>query len=133
MNPTLNTVHSMHSTHGSLNEHFKLPQKYCFPIVALILGYSENGGVVRGRLDGPGVVHYQEYHRLDETELEEQVKEYDMEDKNMGVVFFKSSKEQPYSRYLDWFYRIWSRPKPEFYEGRKVEIMQFLKKTGFIE
>jgi nitroreductase len=36
-----------------------LPQTYCFPLIALVLGYpTEEPPYQMGRLDGPGVIHY---------------------------------------------------------------------------
>ncbi|MFZ5968070.1 MAG: nitroreductase [Bacillota bacterium] len=115
-------------------EKFKLPQEHCFPVIALILGYSDNDkAVVRGRLDGSGVVHYNAYHRLDHSELAAQVDEYDHAGKNMGVVFFKRNAEQTYGRYLDWFYRVWCKPKSEFRKHKRAEMTNLLKDIGFIE
>ncbi len=115
-------------------EKFKLPQKHCFPVIALILGYSESDDAdSRGRLDGPGLVHFHEYHRLDPSELQAQVDEYDITEKNMGVVFFKRGVEQTYSRYLDWFYRVWCKPNSELRKRRMREIGSLLKEIGFIE
>ena len=43
----------------------ELPKKYCFPLIALILGYPNQEPTHRmGRLSGPGVIHYGEYQRV---------------------------------------------------------------------
>ena len=119
---------------GKLYEKFKLPQKHCFPLMALILGYSESdGSIARGRLDGAGVIHHKEYHRLNNEGLEELVQEHDKADKNMGVVFFKRDSSQTYSRYLDWFYCVWCKPNSEFRKRNKVIIANLLKEIGFLE
>ncbi|HYE83433.1 MAG TPA: nitroreductase [Clostridia bacterium] len=117
----------------SFYKKFNLPDKYCFPLVALILGYPENSDTaVRGRLDGLGIVHNRKYSRLGGEELETLVQEYDRADKNMGLVFFKRGA-QGHSRYLDWFYRVWCKPGSELQKRRRVEIADLLKKIGYIE
>lgn len=73
-------------------------------------------------MDGPGIVHYNEYRRLEAVELETVVNEYDKADKNMGVTFYKRDTAQTYSRYLDWFYRVWCKPNSEF---RTIPIYKF--------
>jgi nitroreductase len=113
---------------------FNLPEKLCFPVIALILGYSKNEEQTpRGRLNGAGVVHYGEYNRLQQKELGEIVKLYDEVDRNMGVVFYKRNEEQKYKRYLDWFYKVWSKSNPEYRQRKNAEITNLLKGVGFLE
>jgi nitroreductase len=42
-----------------------LPNKYCFPLVSLVLGYpKEEPSSKRERLLGPGIIHYETYNHL---------------------------------------------------------------------
>ncbi|MFZ5353417.1 MAG: nitroreductase family protein [Bacillota bacterium] len=112
----------------------ELPQKYCFPLIALVLGYAKTNEVtVRGRLDGIGIVHYKRYQRLSKAELQKLVDLHDDEGKNMGVVFFKRNKEQIYDRYMDWFYRIWCKPDSQLRSQKRQEMTDFLKQSGFLD
>lgn len=109
---------------------FKIPEGNCFPLIALILGYSTNeNNVARGRLNGLGLIHYGEYHRLDEIELRDLVDDYDNVERNLGLEFFNRKTAQNFNRYLDWFYRVWCKPETEEYHN---EIWEVLKNAGFL-
>lgn len=120
---------------GKLHEAFKLPGQLCFPLITLILGYSEAvPQAVRGRLKGPGVIHYSEYKRLDTGGLKELVQEHDRPETQMGLEFFKRDGSLGYERYLDWFYSVWSKPKAGEIRQKKAQaLVAFLKDAGFLE
>ena len=87
----------------------KLPEKHCFPQIALILGYAtEEPKFLKGRLNGPGVIHFGEYHRLTDKELTDIVKQYDDPERHLGLN--EDWREKGFDHYLDWFYKVWSRP-----------------------
>lgn len=87
----------------------KLPEKHCFPQIALILGYAtKQPDFLKGRLSGAGVVHFGEYRRLVGQELVDVVEQYDDPEKHLGLN--QDWKEKGFDHYLDWFYKVWSRP-----------------------
>ena len=54
-----------------------LPEKYCFPMLMLVLGYADREAPpLKGRLDGKGVIHYGQYQPLTSADLDEIVSEY---------------------------------------------------------
>jgi len=82
-----------------------------------------------GRLRGPGVVHYERYHRLTKAELEELVQQHD--DKALGLSLNDEWQKKGRKHYLDWFYKDWVT-------GRKAAtaegpIFQPLKKSGYVD
>lgn len=86
-----------------------LPEKYCFPLIALLLGYSEETKTnlsIKGRLSGPGVIHYNKYKKLNNEELENIVLEYDSEEKHF-LTLIKDWRAKGYNHYLDYFYEKW--------------------------
>lgn len=102
-----NCVHrgNIERIYNSLN----LPEKYCFPLIALILGYSEDEKTKltnKGRLSGPGVIHFNKYHRLNDNELENIVLEYDNYDKHF-LSLISDWRERGYKHYLEYFYEKW--------------------------
>ena len=111
-------------------EEFNLPDKFCFPLIALCLGYaSKEPKKLRGRLTGLGVVHYNKYHRLTEKELGDLIQEYD-DPKNHLDLPKEDWRDIGFNHYLDWFYTVWSREIP------KEKLKEFhlkLRNTGFIE
>lgn len=120
---------------AKLYEKLNLPSKNCFPLITLMLGYSTNEHHnTRGRLNGPGVIHYGEYQRLDKNELEDMVNEYDKSEKNMGLIFFKQSAKPNFSKYFDWFYNVWCKPNSnESTQNKEAELWKILKNSGFID
>ncbi len=118
---------------GDIERHWALldlPQKSCFPLIALMLGYAKQEPRYRmGRLRGPGVVHYEQYHRLTKEELQTIVEQHD--DKEQHLYLNEEWKKKGYKHYLDWFYRDWvTGRKPTAAEG---PTLRRLKKSGFVD
>jgi len=107
-----------------------LPEKYCFPLIMLVLGYSEmEPSSLKGRLSGAGVVHYGKYHRVAEDELDVLVRQYDDPEKHLGLN--NTWKQEGFEHYLDWFYSVWSRRSGKR-EG-KSQMFEILGRIGFLE
>jgi nitroreductase len=107
-----------------------LPQEGLFPLVALMLGYPRTEpGYRMGRLRGPGVVHYEKFHRLSKNELDDIVQQYD--DRALHLGLDEEWRQKGHKHYLDWFFKEWmSRFKPPAGESA---IFRRLKKSGFID
>ena len=87
-----------------------LPNTYCFPAIALVLGYPKaEPDVKRGRLSGPGVIHLGRYRRLSAEEIDRLVAQYDDASNrlDLGVPW----REEGFPHFLDWFYQVWSNPE----------------------
>ena len=109
---------------------FNLPKKFCFPLIAVCLGYpSKEPKYLKGRLTGLGVIHYNKYHRLSKEELESLIQEYDNEEDNIALSW-ENWKEMGFKHYLDWFYSRWSREIPT---EKLKEFHLILEKSGFID
>lgn len=108
-----------------------LPEKYCFPLVALLLGYPDKGpDHLKGRLNGAGVIHYDKYHRLTTEELDELVDQYDDPDKHLYLN--EMWKKEGFDHYLDWYYKVWVPRINKKPEG-KSKMAEILEKIGFME
>jgi nitroreductase len=107
-----------------------LPQDSCFPLIALILGYPKTEPTYQmGRLRGPGVVHYEQFHRLGKNELDEIVRQHDDPALHLGLN--EEWRQKGHKHYLDWFYKEWmGRFKPPAGESA---IFRRMKKSGFID
>jgi nitroreductase len=109
---------------------FNLPEKYCFPLISLILGYStEAVGKGKGRIKGKGIIHLESYHRLTDEELDELVKTYDAPENNLWATVYPAVvKDKSFSHYLEWYFKAWA--------VRDVEalprIEKVLRRAGFI-
>ena len=107
-----------------------LPGTYCFPLIAMVLGYpTVEPAHLKGRLDGPGVVHYGKYHELTKEELDEQVRQYDDPERHLALD--EDWKAKGYEHYLDWYFKAWAGgSKPT---ERETQMLRLLKRSGFIE
>jgi len=107
-----------------------LPQKSCFPLIALVLGYPRSEPPSkRGRLKGTGIVHYERYRRLNKEELDDIVRQYDDKTLHIGT---DDWDKRGHKHYLDWFYKEWARAgaKPTTAEG---QILRRLRRSGFVD
>jgi FMN reductase [NAD(P)H] len=106
-----------------------LPEKYCFPLIALVLGYPDQEPDHQlGRLNGAGVIHYDKYHKLTTEELDELVGSYDDPDNHM--YFLDTWKKKSFDHYLDWFYKKW---EPMLRHLKDKSQKAVLEEIGFIE
>jgi len=106
-----------------------LPQKYCFPLIALVLGYAaKEPAYKKGRLNGPGIVHRGTYRRLTDEEADAIVRQYD--DKALHLGLNEEWDKNGHKHYLDWFHKAWigrnARPG-------ETQILQRLRLAGFVE
>lgn len=107
-----------------------LPKKYCFPLITLLLGYPrEEPSYLKGRLSGPGVVHYGKYHRATTDELEALVQQYSDPEKRLAL----NDKwiREGFEHYLDWFYKVWSTRGGK--RDGKSQMYEILESIGFLE
>lgn len=130
---------------GNIDRIYKLlnlPEKYCFPLIALILGYADESKLKttgKGRLSGPGVIHYGKYHRLKEEEINNIVLEYDAVEKHY-LSLIAGWRDKGYGHYLDYFYEVWCgflKRDGENETKRKIqdqypEVEKVLVKAGFL-
>lgn len=105
-----------------------LPETYCFPAIALVLGYPKSEPQAkRGRLCGPGVVHWGTYRPLSAEEIDAIVARYDdpSEHLDMEVPW----RDGGYAHFLDWFYQVWSNPAQRQADGG--ELFDAFVRAGF--
>ena len=107
-----------------------LPETYCFPLIAVVLGYPDaEPAHLKGRLDGPGVVHYEKYQRLTKAQIEEQVRQYDDPERHLALDEGWKAKGHPH--FMDWWFKDWLRgSKPT---EQETQLLRFLKRSGFVE
>ncbi|NHK29770.1 MAG: nitroreductase [Asgard group archaeon] len=109
-------------------ELFNLPKEYCFPLIALCLGYAKcELPYKKGRLTA-GVIHYEKHRRITSEDVANIVKQYnDYEKERLGLSPEKY-KEIGVKDYFEFFYTKWSRPRnPQKLE----EIHKTLLETKF--
>lgn len=130
---------------GNINRIYNvlnLPEKHCFPLITLILGYPDEKKSKmkkKGRLSGPGIIHFNKYERLNDEELEKMVLDYDSQDKRF-LSLIDDWREKGYNHYLECFYKKWcgcSRVNEKNENQIKVnsqyyQVEKMLIKTGFL-
>jgi len=123
-----NSVHR--APFDKISEVFDLPEKYCFPLIALCLGYAEEEPTYKkGRLTNSGVIHFNKYSKLNDKELEKLVNEYDNQEKRIANRTKEQLAEMGFERYLDWFFQVWSTRFSNFEMDNMQEV---LKRIGFL-
>jgi nitroreductase len=112
---------------SEIYEMFNLPHEHCFPLLSLCLGYSEESPKThRGRYQGPGLIHYGQYHIPTAEECDQIVKDYDDQEKQIG-----SNYTHGMDHFLDWFYTKWSAGR---YNQAKIdEFYQILSRAKFLK
>lgn len=108
-----------------------LPDKYCFPLITLCLGYSETEPTrKKGRLRNSGIIHHGKYQKLTTEELKKLVNDYDNEEKQLGLISSEKWSEMGFKHYLDWFYTKW--PTLAMNKSKVEEFHKILRKVGFL-
>ena len=107
-----------------------LPANYCFPLIAMVLGYpTAEPAHQKGRLDGPGVIHYEKYHRLTKDEVEEIMRQYDDPERHLALE--EGWKAKGHKHFLDWYFKEWlGDAKPT---EKETQMLRLLKRSGFVE
>jgi len=111
-----------------LAKKLNLPDKYCFPLVTVCMGYpAEEPAYQKGRLK-KGVIHHGQYKRLSPEELDTVIEEYDRP-QHLALIDFKAAG---FDHYLDWFYTKWLAPDSD--KPSKIEKYEnWLRKRRFLD
>lgn len=112
---------------GKFYQKFELPEKQCFPLITLILGYPKTEpSEQKGRLIGPGIIHYGAYQRPIEEHLEQIVASYADPAQHLSW-----STDRQGKAHLEWFFDVWLNGfKTE--EKIKDPIYDTLNNAGFL-
>jgi nitroreductase len=107
-----------------------LPEKLCFPLIALLLGYpSKEPEYQKGRWAGPGVIHYGKYHSITAEEIDTLVQQCD--DPETYLALSDAWKDKEFEHYHDWFFKVWiGRGGPR---TGKSQMFELLTRVGFAE
>ena len=108
-----------------------LPQKKCFPLIALVLGYAtEEEPFHKGRLEGTGVFHQEKYQKLTPEEIQLLIDTYDNKENHLGL--YEGWDKDGHKHYLDWLHSYWlgDQSKPT---TATTEVFKFIKRSGFVE
>jgi len=119
---------------GDMERQWKLlglPEKSCFPLIALVLGYADRKPeYLVGRLDGKSIFHNTKYHTLTKDELDEITQIYDNPDLHLGLN--QNYKDNGHDHYQEWLYKEWltgnSIPTTD-----ETQIYAQLRKRNFID
>lgn len=111
-------------------EELNLPEKYCFPLISLCLGYAEEEPIhLKGRVR-KGVIHYKKYQKLTPDELDELISEYDDEKNHFSTQNKEELVKEGYKGYLDKYFSRWDG---DFKKEEIIDCYDTLRKIGFFE
>ena len=107
-----------------------LPDKYCFPLISICLGYPEDEPKhLKGRIR-KGVIHYNKYQRLAESEVIEVIEEYNKEENHFSSMTLDEILKEGYKGFLDRYFSNWDG---SFSEEEIEDCYKTLKEVGFFE
>ncbi|MFW9924439.1 MAG: nitroreductase family protein [Candidatus Thorarchaeota archaeon] len=90
--------------------YFNLPSKFCFPLLALCLGYAkEYPPIKKNRWKGSGLVHYEKHQRLTSEQLDDIISAYENEDNHLALRTKAQLSELGFEHYLDWYFSQWNQ------------------------
>ncbi len=109
-------------------EKLNLPEKYCFPLISICLGYAKKEpSHLKGRVRN-GVIHYKKYQRLTPEELDELIAEYDEEKNHFSTQNKEEIVKEGYKGYLDKYFSGWDG---DFEKEEIIDCYETLRKIGF--
>jgi nitroreductase len=110
-------------------EKLNLPRQYCFPLIALVLGYAvHEPAYQKGRLRGKGIVHQGTFQDLTDADADAIIRQYD--DKTLHLGLSEDWDQKGHKHYLDWLHKEWLGRNRK---SGETQILTRLRKTGFVE
>jgi len=116
-----NQIHR--GTPNRVYELLDLPREECFPMIALVLGYSSVKAINKKTRVTEGLIHYDKYTRLNAEQMDKLILKYDNPTLQLTL---SDDWKKNFDHYLDWFYLKWSS------KSDTREIEQLLEDTGFL-
>lgn len=108
-----------------VKEALHLPDRYCLPVMALLVGYSDlPADAVTGRLPARYVIHYGEYREPDEKTLDETIAAFD------GIYPGYISEMYPHA--LDWYHNEWLVTYPGHPGEKDIRLRDAVVRAGFM-
>lgn len=106
----------------------KLPDKYCFPVMTVLLGHSDKPDTqTTGRLSAKHVVHKCTYAPISDIPHEEIIAELDD--------IYPEYLNKQYPHYLDWYHQVREKPSEDSKRGipskLDEQIYEVLCESGF--
>jgi nitroreductase len=115
---------------NQIYELLNLPEKYCFPIIGICLGYPEGEPEhLKGRVR-KGVIHYGKYQRLSPEEIDEVIDEYDDPNNHFTTKTKEEYEKEGLKGFLDAYFKSWDG---SFKEEQIKDCYETLQKTGFLD
>lgn len=109
----------------------KLPEKYCMPLIALVLGYADQPSAhMRGRLSGDAIFHDTTYRQLTSEDMEKITRQYDDPELNLGTN--ENWKANGHEHYLQWLFKDWLARDAKPLDS-ETQLFSQLKKRGFVD
>ncbi|NHJ48684.1 MAG: nitroreductase [Asgard group archaeon] len=114
----------------NIYELLNLPEKNCFPVIGICLGYpKEEPEHLKGRIR-KGVIHYGKYQRLAPEEIDEVIKEYDDPDNHFSTRTKEDYEKLGTKGYVDNYFKNWDG---SFKIEEVIDCYETLQKTGFLD
>jgi nitroreductase len=111
-----------------------LPGRYCFALIALVLGYADKTpAAAHSRIGDAPVVQRERYRPMDEEDCDRFIARYD--EAGMGLQGTRYWSGKGYGHYLEWFFKEWcgfGGYDPSRTPGPDA-LAELLARRGFLE
>jgi len=102
-----------------------LPEKYCFPVIAVLFGYSDKPeNEITGRISVDHVLHFNKYSNADENGLRKIIGEMDK--------IYPEYIDGEYAYTLDWYFGEWLKNGTGEPDSRDINLRDNLLQSGYI-
>jgi nitroreductase len=101
-----------------------LPEKHCFPVIAVLFGYSDKPeDIITGRISVDHVLHFNNYKTVEETDLLEFINDMDK------IYPEYISKKYPHT--MDWYFKEWLGNGIGEPTSKDINLRDILMQSGY--
>jgi nitroreductase len=110
---------------GEARKLLNLPEKHCFPVIAVLFGYSDKPeNETTGRISIDQVLHFNKYNAADEDGLRNFISDMDK--------IYPEYIDGKYATVLDWYYGEWLRNGTGQPGGGDIQLRNELSLSGYV-
>lgn len=92
-----------------LYELLNLPKERCFPMIGVVLGYSDSKEKHNKDRLRNGVIHYDTYQHMTDNEIMEEIERFDSPEGKIGLTTYTQWEKMGYAHYYEWFFQVWNK------------------------
>lgn len=101
-----------------------LPEKHCFPVIAVLFGYSDKPeDKITGRISADHVLHFNSYKTAGETDLRKFIDDMDK--------IYPEYISEKYHHTMDWYFKEWLGSGSGKPDSKDINLRDILIESGY--